>query len=135
MRKSKPEVRQRPGPKPKIRYCCVPCGSQLGAREVRTHRRSCPCRTMFCTHLLRPNRPGPKPKIHYLCMVCLVGLSESGVRTHHQDCPGKANPISTRSMATGTKAESLAQLYAREADNRHFKELLKELERRRAARR
>ena len=86
MTKSKTEARQKPGPKPKPRYRCVACCSELGARELRTHRRKCPCRSMFCANLQHSKKPGPKSKIHYLCMACHASLSESGVRTHHRDC-------------------------------------------------
>ncbi len=85
----------KPGPQPTPRYLCVPCDAELGAREVRTHRRNCPCRTMFCAHQDGPRKRGPKPKIHYLCLACAAGLSESSVRSHHRDCSGTLQPVST----------------------------------------
>ena len=111
MAKAKTSAHSKPGPKPNLRYVCVPCNVALGAREVRTHRRNCPRRSMFCANQDGPRKPGPKPKIHYLCKVCLAQLSESDVRTHHRDCCGFLNPKPV-STTEPTSADLLAQMIA-----------------------
>ena len=109
------KARLKPGPQPKARYLCVPCRAELGARGIRTHRRSCPCRSQFCANQDGPTKPGPKPKVHYLCMVCVAQLSESDVRTHQRDCCGFLNPkpVSTTEPTSGDLLAQTIALSAR----------------------
>ena len=108
MPKAEDNDQLKPGPPPTPRYLCVPCDAELGARAVRTHRQSCPCRTMFCAHQDSAGKRGPKPKIRYLCLACMASLSESDVRFHQRDCSGAAQPVSrTATTLAGLKARYL----------------------------